>query len=193
MTTATLPKYPAPSSSLAGQERPRSESRIDSDSHFNGLYETRQDLRIEGVAEGEIQCEGTLTVAEGARVKAKVTASTITIAGELEGEAVCNGVFQIMPTGQVEATVLARRLIVQEGGFYNGQFSMITDEPAAGAAKGNPPASAQAKRQGAKEPPPAASAPSGSGLLSSEEWWRQMNSTGGEPPKNEPDSKSKPA
>src|SRR5512144_1745634 len=115
MTAATLPKYPAPSSSPAGQDRPRgerSESRIDRDSHFNGLYETRQDLRIEGVAEGEIQCEGTLTVAEGARVKAKVTASTITIAGELEGEALCRGVFQIMPSGQVSASVSARRLIV---------------------------------------------------------------------------------
>src|SRR5512143_994162 len=104
-----------------------SESRIDKDSHFNGLYETKQNLRIEGVAEGEIQCEGTLTVAEGARVKAKVTASTITIAGELDGEVLCHGVFQIMPTGQVSASVSARRLIVQEGGLYNGEFRMITD------------------------------------------------------------------
>ncbi len=90
----------------------------------------RQNLRIEGIAEGEIQCEGTLTVAEGARVKAKVTASTITIAGELQGEVVCRGIFQILPTGEVEATVSARRLIVQEGGLYNGDFHMITDEAA---------------------------------------------------------------
>src|SRR5512136_730485 len=104
-----------------------SESRVDRDSHFNGLYETKQNLRIEGWAEGEIQCEGTLTVAEGARVKAKVTASTITIAGELDGEVLCHGVFQIMPSGQVSASVSARRLIVQEGGLYNGEFRMITD------------------------------------------------------------------
>ena len=62
-----------------------SESRIDSDSHFNGLYETRQDLRIEGVAEGEIRCQGTLTVMEGARVVARVSAKAVTIAGQLEG------------------------------------------------------------------------------------------------------------
>jgi cytoskeletal protein CcmA (bactofilin family) len=40
-------------------------------------------------------------VAEGARVKAKVTARTITIAGELDGEVVRQGVVQIMLTGQV--------------------------------------------------------------------------------------------
>ncbi len=184
MTTTTLPKYPAPASGPATTERTPSESRIDRDSHFNGLYETKQDLRIEGIAEGEIQCEGTLTVAEGARVKAKVTASTITIAGELEGEAVCRGVFQIMPSGQVEATVSARRLIVQEGGFYNGQFSMITDEPKSPA--GQPPLKRSSPAASTKATTPTGDA---SGLLSSEEWWRQMNNT--EPSKG--DSESKPA
>ena len=67
-----------------------------------------------------------MTVAEGARVKAKVTANTVTIAGVLEGDVICRDVFQIMPSGQVDATVSARRLIVQEGGFYNGEFHMIT-------------------------------------------------------------------
>ncbi len=109
-------------------ETPASESRVDSDSHFNGLYKTKQNLRIEGIAEGEIQCDGTLTVAEGARVEATVTASRVTIAGELEGEVECRGVFQIMPSGQVKATVSAQRLIVEEGGLYNGEFHMITDD-----------------------------------------------------------------
>ena len=40
-----------------------SESVIDRYSQFNGLYCTERDLRIEGSVEGEIQCEGTVTVA----------------------------------------------------------------------------------------------------------------------------------
>ncbi|MGE5601661.1 MAG: bactofilin family protein [Nitrososphaerales archaeon] len=132
MTTTTGTASAVKSSNLAAAGIEPSESRIDKDSHFNGLYETKQNLRIEGLAEGEIQCEGTLTVAEGARVKAKVTASTITIAGELDGEVLCHGVFQIMPSGQVSASVSARRLIVQEGGLYNGEFRMITEPKPAG-------------------------------------------------------------
>ena len=42
-------------------ERTASESLVDSDSHFDGLYKTEQNLRVEGQAEGEIQCQGTLT------------------------------------------------------------------------------------------------------------------------------------
>lgn len=154
-------------------EQPVSESRVDSDSHFNGLYETKQNLRIEGIAEGEIQCEGTLTVAEGARVKAKVTASTVSIAGELEGEVVCRGVFQIMPSGQVEATVSARRLIVQEGGLYNGEFRMITDDR-----KAEKPGATSVTPIKAIETPTAAAEPAGDGEaaneIGSKEWWEKM-------------------
>lgn len=176
MSTTTLPV-----SSLRGAaqaEQPPSESRIDSDSHFNGLYETRQNLRIEGVAEGEIQCEGTLTVAEGARVKAKVTASTITIAGELQGEVVCRGIFQIMPTGEVEATVSARRLIVQEGGIYNGDFHMITDEAAQKLASASRPARAAASAESRTAAAPAAEAPT-EDVIGSDEWWAKIS---GQPP-----------
>ena len=61
MTTMTA----ADPAGTAQMVAPDAESRVDRDSHFNGLYETRQNLRIEGLAEGEIRCEGTLTVAEG--------------------------------------------------------------------------------------------------------------------------------
>lgn len=110
-------------------DRPASESLVDRDSHFNGEYHTKQNLKVEGIAEGQIECEGTLTVVKGARVKAKVTARNVTVGGELEGEVTCQETFQILPSGQVDATVVARRLIVQEGGFYNGEFRMIASEP----------------------------------------------------------------
>jgi cytoskeletal protein CcmA (bactofilin family) len=155
-------------------EKPTSESRVDSDSHFDGLYKTQQNLRIEGIAEGEIQCEGTLTVAEGARVKATVTASTITIAGELEGEVMCRGVFQIMPTGRVDAIVSAHRLIVQEGGLYNGEFHMITDDKKTekpGAASSAPINTGKATASAAE--PPADVKPT-SDVVGSTEWWEKM-------------------
>ena len=158
-----------------------SESRIDKDSHFNGLYETKQNLRIEGLAEGELQCEGTLTVAEGARVKAKVTASTITIAGELDGEVLCHGVFQIMPSGQVSASVSARRLIVQEGGLYNGEFRMITD-PASHLSDRSPRAGAKGDDDTTSDALDA---------LKSDEWWRKFQA--GEPLEPEPGENQDPA
>lgn len=180
MTTMTGTASAVRTSTIAAAEP--SESRIDKDSHFNGLYETKQNLRIEGLAEGEIQCEGTLTVAEGARVKAKVTASTITIAGELDGEVLCHGVFQIMPSGQVSASVSARRLIVQEGGLYNGEFRMITDggKPTARTDQESPVGRAGASSQ-----------PKTDDALGNDEWWRKLTSgEGGEADEKKPDAKA---
>ena len=67
------------------------ESLVDRDSHFDGLYKTKHNLRVEGEAEGDIQCQGTLTVEQGARVKAKVAASNVTVAGELAPDLVDEG------------------------------------------------------------------------------------------------------
>ena len=173
----------AATTKLAGEPEPEadvSQSRIDGHSHFNGLYETRHNLRIEGVAEGEIRCEGMLTVVEGARVKAKVSASAISIAGELEGDVVCQGAFEITPTGQVQATVKARRLIVQEGGLFNGEFAMITD--AAVPLRREILRSDSAAHEDAGDEAPGDEA-GPSTLLSSDEWWSKM--LGAEPSKDD--------
>lgn len=134
-----LPGVQTPASPTSA-DRPTSESLIDRDSHFNGNFRSKQNLKVEGIAEGEIECEGTLTVVKGARVRANITARNVTVAGELEGDVTCQDTFQIMPSGQVEAKVTARRLIVQEGGFYNGEFQMIMDESPARAADYTRPA-----------------------------------------------------
>ena len=180
MTTMTGTASAVSTSAATATET--SESRIDKDSHFNGLYETKQNLRIEGLAEGEIQCEGTLTVAEGARVKAKVTASTITIAGELDGEVLCHGVFQIMPSGQVSASVSARRLIVQEGGRYNGDFRMITDG-------GKQAPLAEKETPAARAGAPTQSKPGDE--VGNDEWWRKLTAGDvGETDEKKPENKT---
>ncbi|MCC7352204.1 MAG: hypothetical protein IT330_00500, partial [Anaerolineae bacterium] len=63
MNSTTLPRSLSAPTKAQSPDRATSESKIDRDSHFNGLYETKQNLCIEGIAEGEIHCNGTLTVA----------------------------------------------------------------------------------------------------------------------------------
>jgi cytoskeletal protein CcmA (bactofilin family) len=105
-----------------------SESVIDRHSHFNGLYRTARDLRIEGTAEGEIECEGTVTVAEDARATATVRARNVIIAGSASGEITCGERFTIRPTGEVRGQVQAASLVVEEGAFFEGEFKMAANE-----------------------------------------------------------------
>lgn len=110
-----------------------SESLIDRHSHFNGVYRTSHDLRIEGTAEGEIECDGTVTVAPDAHVEAKVRANNVILAGEASGDIVCLAQFTLRPTGQMRGQVRAASLIVEEGAFFEDEFQMADAQPVAAA------------------------------------------------------------
>jgi cytoskeletal protein CcmA (bactofilin family) len=105
-----------------------SESVIDEHSHFDGLYTTTQDLRIEGTAEGEIMCEGTVTIAEHARATATIRAHTVILSGAAEGNIYCREHFMLQPSGRMNGRVYAASLSIEEGAFFNGEFQMVTDD-----------------------------------------------------------------
>lgn len=104
-------------------------SLVDRESYFNGVYRSPHDLRIEGEYEGEIQCNGTLTIAETARVSGSVNAGNMLVSGVLEGNVSCSDRFEIFNTGKVAARVLAGAVVIHEGAFYEGDMRMHV-EPA---------------------------------------------------------------
>lgn len=122
-TPRTVPNGPSRDNTAA------SESLIDRHSHFNGHYRTSHDLRVEGTAEGEIECEGTVTVAPEARVSATVKARNVVIAGAASGEIVCRDQFTLKPTGEMRGQVRAGSLVVEEGAFFDGEFKMAATAP----------------------------------------------------------------
>ena len=72
-----------------------------------------------------------------------------------------------MPTGQVSATVSARRLIVQEGGLYNGEFRMIQEALREEAKAGLSSWQDLAGKEPEESPLDA---------LNSDDWWRKFTS-----------------
>jgi cytoskeletal protein CcmA (bactofilin family) len=106
-------------------------SLVDRHSAFDGTFRSQRDLRVEGELKGNVACEGTLFVSEGATIAATVDAEHITVAGELTGEVRCRGRLQILPSGRVRATVSTGSLVIQEGAIYEGQLEMAGVERSA--------------------------------------------------------------
>ncbi len=125
------------------------ESVIDPHARFNGKYVSDRDLRIEGEAQGEIECQGTLIISPQARVRSAITAHNVIINGDYEGDVDCGGRFEIGATGRVKGAVKTQVLVVKEGAHWEGSVVM-TREPSRPA----PPPSASK---------PASSSSSGSG------------------------------
>ena len=126
MRTAEAGEYLVDPTGRGAQSRGETDSfsLIDRFSNFDGTFRSSRDLRIDGEVKGTIECQGTLLVAQGANVTAKVEAENITVAGDLNGDIRCRGRLQIMPSGQVRGKVQTETLVINEGAFYEGQLEM---------------------------------------------------------------------
>ncbi|HET7520970.1 MAG TPA: polymer-forming cytoskeletal protein, partial [Candidatus Limnocylindria bacterium] len=105
------------------------ESVIDPHARFNGKYVSDRDLRIEGEAQGEIECQGTLIISPQARVRSAITAHNVIINGDYEGDVDCGGRFEIGSTGRVKGAVKTQVLVVKEGAHWEGSVVMTHEGP----------------------------------------------------------------
>ena len=119
------------------------ESVIDPHARFNGKYVSDRDLRIEGEANGEIECQGTLIISPQARVRSAISAHNVIINGDYEGDVDCGGRFEVGSTGRVKGNIKTQVLVVKEGAHWEGSVVM-TREPGA-----RPAAPAPTPAQGA--------------------------------------------
>src|SRR5215216_3225579 len=143
----------------AGGDGVDSFSVIDRHSNFDGTFRSSRDLRIEGEVKGTIECQGTLFVAEGANVSAKVEAENIAVAGDLNGDIRCLGRLQIMPSGRVRGKVSTITLVINEGAYYEGQLEMAPPEERLAAGAPRPIAPRPAVSAPVSLPPTAANPP----------------------------------
>lgn len=120
-----LPYPDLPVQDSGRQARPTGQATvIDAQSHFTGNYRSDSDLIIEGNFEGEIECNGTVTVAENATLSATVKARNVIVAGSANGEITCDERFTVRATGEMRGKAQAATLVVEEGAFFEGEFRM---------------------------------------------------------------------
>ncbi|MDQ4100303.1 MAG: polymer-forming cytoskeletal protein [Chloroflexota bacterium] len=139
------------------EQEAESISVIDRFSNFDGTFHSTRDLRIEGQVKGTIDCQGTLHVAQGANVNAKVEAENISVAGDLDGDINCRGRLQMLPSGRVRGKIQTVTLVINEGAYYEGQLEMAPPESRLSAGRG---ASRSRAGVGGSSPVPIASAAS---------------------------------
>ena len=152
------------------------ESVIDPHARFNGKYVSDRDLRIEGEAQGEIECQGTLIISPQARVRSAIKAHNVVVNGDYEGDVDCGGRFEIGSTGRVKGNIKTQVLVVKEGAHWEGGVTM-TREPGARPAPGtSSAATGPGNAQGGSRP---ANAAGGGNIFSKGE--RQADRPGDQP------------
>jgi cytoskeletal protein CcmA (bactofilin family) len=91
---------------------------------WQGTLTVEDSVRVDGTFSGEIDAKGTVHVAEGAQVDAKVRAGYVVINGDFRGEIRCEQRVDLMPRSRVNGEVITKILSVHEGATLDGSVKM---------------------------------------------------------------------
>jgi cytoskeletal protein CcmA (bactofilin family) len=85
--------------------------------------------KIDGNVEGEIRCNGTLTIGEGAEIRAKIAGQAIVIRGKVEGNVTAKEKVELLAPARLHGNIATPRLIITEGVVFDGDCSMGAAKP----------------------------------------------------------------
>jgi cytoskeletal protein CcmA (bactofilin family) len=80
--------------------------------------------KIDGSVDGEIRCQGTLTVGEGAEVKARISGDTVVIRGRVDGNVTGSTKIELAAPARLYGNINTPRLVIAEGVVFDGDCSM---------------------------------------------------------------------
>lgn len=86
-------------------------------------------IRLNAHYRGEITSEGTIVVADQGEVEAEIHTRVISIAGKVKGAVHASERIEIKEHGLVLGDIYTPCLVVEPGGFFDGQCHMPTPEP----------------------------------------------------------------
>lgn len=124
---------PVATSSIA---RNADESLIAREDTFEGKLRTARGVRVLGTVNGEIESSQYVHIEENAQVSADISAEEVVIAGEYTGKLNCRQRVEIRSTGRVSGQIETAKLLLHEGGYFDGELHM--QKPAATAPAATP-------------------------------------------------------
>lgn len=130
VAAAPRPARPDAPTPAPDERRPAAEATfLDRHTTIEGTLRSAKDLRIEGRVEGDVVCEGKLTIAEGAVVQARIEAADVLISGSVEGDVHSHGSFQLQPSAVIRGSATAARITIEDGASYEGELHMAAAPP----------------------------------------------------------------
>jgi len=108
-------------------------------SRVSGQLNFQGPARIEGAVEGEIHCQGTLTIAETAEIKAKISGQVVVIRGKVEGNVTAKEKVELVAPSRMIGNIESPRLVIAEGVVFEGGCYMGVAKQKGGVASSNNP------------------------------------------------------
>ena len=115
-----------------------SASILGAGSHFEGKVRTQGTLRVEGDLVGDAECRDTLEVGKTGVVRANLNVKEAVIAGKVFGNIRASARIELQSGSHVEGDIVTKRLVIDEGVFFEGNCKMGEKAPDAPSADSRP-------------------------------------------------------
>jgi len=96
---------------------------------FDGKVEVRGTLRVEGEFKGTIGMPESLVIGKSGVVHANVKVKNAIIGGQLFGNITAENKIELQSGSHVEGDIKTKRLVIDEGVFFEGNCSMGAKNP----------------------------------------------------------------
>ena len=107
---------------------------------FEGSIKANGTLRIEGEFKGDIGVPESLVVGKTGVVHASVKVKNAIIGGQFFGDIEAENKIELQSGSHLEGDIKTKRLVIDEGVFFEGNCSMGAKKPNAATADAGPPA-----------------------------------------------------
>ena len=121
---------------------------------FEGSLTSKDDLCIYGSVRGRIESAGRVVIGQSGEVEADIVADDVVVNGKVVGDVTAKGILEMSSTGIIQGDVKTSRLIMEDGGKFEGHCEMLTGEEPPAGKKAEPEDVAQTRgAEGSPKPP----------------------------------------
>ena len=103
-------------------------SIIGSDLSINGDISIKGDLLIYGKIDGNIICDGILTMSKNSLVKGDIKTLSADISGTVKGNLEAKEKVSLSSTSILSGNLLASILVIEDGASFNGLCTMVSKQ-----------------------------------------------------------------
>ena len=114
---------------------------------FKGEVDVQGTFRVEGEFDGVIKNPETLVVGKTGVVKASVQVKNAIIGGRIFGNIIAENKIELQSGSHVEGDIKTRRLVIDEGVFFEGNCSMGNKDPRVESPRPSAPESKKQQQQ----------------------------------------------
>lgn len=87
---------------------------------LEGKFACTENVRLDGIIQGEVKVEKRLVMGEGSQVVGNIFAKDASIKGRIKGDIVVGEALHLLETAVIEGNITAKTMVVDEGARYTG-------------------------------------------------------------------------